>query len=70
MTKTELVNDLKRSCGGSGFITRKQVSDYFGNACPKSIDRYLRGLERVNEKYFFIPDVADNIIRYKGGIKA
>lgn len=67
MNKSELIADLKRSCGGSGFITRNQVCLYFGNSCPKSVDRYLHDLERVNAKYYFIPDVAGNIIKYRGG---
>lgn len=25
---------------------------------PKNVDKYLFGLERVDEKYYFIPDVA------------
>ena len=65
MTKTELSADLRRHGGGSGFITRKQLADYFGVAEPRAIDKYLQGLERVSDKYYFIADVSENILRYR-----
>lgn len=65
MTKAELTADLRRHCGGSGFTTRKQLADYFGVAEPRVIDRYLKGLERVSDKYYFISDVSDNIMKYR-----
>ena len=65
MTKAELREDLRRHGGGSGFITRKQLADYFGVAEPRVIDRYLEGLERVSDKYYFIGDVSDNILKFR-----
>lgn len=65
MTKTELNTDLRRHCNGSGFITRKQLADYFGRSEPRAIDKYLEGLERVSGKYFFISDVSESILRYR-----
>lgn len=65
MTKTELNSDLRRHCGGSGFITRKGVADYFGVSEPRAIDKYLEGLERVSEKYYFISDVSENILKFR-----
>lgn len=65
MTKTELSADLRRHGGGSGFITRKQLADYFGVAEPRVIDKYLEGLERVSAKYYFIGDVSDNILKHR-----
>ena len=67
MTKTELITDLRRHGGGSGFITRKQLADYFGVSEPRAIDKYLNGLERVSGKYYFIGDVSSNIINNLGG---
>ena len=65
MTKAELSADLRRHGGGSGFITRKQLADYFGVSEPRAIDKYLQGLERVSDKYYFIADVSDNILRFR-----
>lgn len=65
MTKTELSADLRRHCGGSGFITRKGVADYFGVSEPRVIDKYLQGLERVSEKYYFISDVSESIMKHR-----
>lgn len=57
MDKTELVNDMKRTYK-SAFITRQQLAQYMGKKDPHGIDKYLRGLERVDKSSFFIPDVA------------
>lgn len=58
MTKTELANDMKRFCGCS-FITRKKLADYMGKKDPHAVDKYLYGLDRVDGKDYFIPDVAN-----------
>lgn len=65
MTKAELSKDLKRHGGGAGFITRKQLADYFGVSEPRAIDKYLQGLERVSGKYYFVEDVSAQILRHK-----
>lgn len=65
MTKTELNADLRRHCGGSGFITRSQVASFFGVSEPRVIDKYLEGLERVSGKYYFIGDVSSNIMKFR-----
>lgn len=65
MTKTELSADLRRHGGGSGFITRKQLADYFGVSEPRAIDKYLEGLEKVSSKYYFIADVSENILKFR-----
>lgn len=64
MTKTELSADLRRHVGGSGFITRKGLADYFGVSEARVIDKYLHGLERVSGKYYFINDVSTNIFKF------
>ena len=66
MTKAELITDMKRSCGDSGFITRTQLKCYFGNSCPKSVDKYLQGLDRIDGKYYFVGDVAASIMNFRG----
>lgn len=65
MTKTELTADLRKFLGGSGFITRRQTADYFGVSEPRVIDKYLHGLPRISDKYYFISDVAENILKFR-----
>lgn len=62
MTKSELANDMKKFAGG-GFITKQKLADYMGIKKQGYINRYVAGLERVDNKYYFIPDVADNICK-------
>lgn len=61
MNKQALTADLRRSCGGASFITRTELTAYLGYSCPKRVDKYIKGLERLGTRYF-IPDVADRII--------
>lgn len=65
MNKADLIKDIRGSTG-SGFITRIGLARYMGASSPKSVDRYLVDLERVDGKYYFIPDVAESIIIHKG----
>lgn len=65
MTKAELTADLRRCCGGASFITRTELARYLGYSCPKRVDKYLHGLERVSKTKYFINDVAGAIISYK-----
>ena len=65
MTKQELTADMRRSCSGSSFITRTELMKYLGYNCPKRVDKYLRGLERISRTKYFIPDVSEAILRYK-----
>lgn len=64
MTKQELTADLKRYCNGASFITRTELQKYFGYACPKRVDKFLKGLERVGGRYF-ISDVSASITNFK-----
>lgn len=57
MDKQALIKDMKATFG-SAFITRNGLSQYMGIKNPQNVDQYLYGLERVNGKYYFIPDVA------------
>ena len=63
MTKSEITTDLKRYCGSS-FITRSELAKYMGYACPKRVDKFLQGLERIGTRYF-INDIVENILKYK-----
>ena len=61
MNAKKIETDIKQFVGG-GFITRQQLARYMGRRDPHSVDRYLVDLERVNGKYYFIPDVAETLI--------
>lgn len=65
MTKQELTADLRRNCNGASFITRTELASYLGYSCPKRVDKYLQGLERVSKTRYFIPDVAAKVISYR-----
>lgn len=60
MEKKELINDMTRSAGGS-FVTRQWLAGYMNLKDPKSVDRYLYGLPRLNKRYF-IGDIADVLL--------
>jgi len=61
MNRNELITDLRRCVSGGGFITRAELAAYMNLKDPKSIDRYLSGLPRINKRYF-IADIADRLL--------
>lgn len=65
VNKADIVKDM-RGLTGSGFITRIELAKYMGTNSPKSVDRYLTELERIDNKYYFIPDVAESILSRRG----
>ena len=70
MNRKDLIADMKKSVGdGQGFITLSGIAKYIGVRSHHSVDKYVNGLERINGKYYFIPDVADSILRLGGDIK-
>jgi len=62
MMKKDLVYRMEKFVNGSSFMT---LSDYasFMNFSISSAQRRLYGLERVDGKYYFIPDIAEMMIR-------
>ena len=69
MTKRELIADMQKSVGiGQGLITMSGIQKSFGAKSHHTVDKYVRGLERINNKYYFIPDVAESMLR-TGGVK-
>lgn len=68
MTKKELVADMKKHVDGASFITITGLQKYMGVRSHHSVNRYITGLERINSRYYFIPDVADSILR-AGGVR-
>lgn len=67
MNKRELTEDLK-SFVGAGFITRKDLARFMNRKDPHGVDKYLVDLERQDNKYYFIRDVAESILN-KGGYR-
>lgn len=63
MTKSELVADMRRFTG-AGLINATQLARYLGK---KNVDRerqkYLKGLRPVASKSYYIPEVAESILR-------
>lgn len=63
MQASEVKDALKKQAGGADFITVGQVGKVFGiKDYPAIKNRYLHGLECVDNKYYFIPDVVRNIM--------
>ena len=60
MKRNDLISDMKRATGSS-FISRKGLADYMSLRDAKSVDRYLSGLQCLNQRYF-IPDVVDQML--------
>ena len=61
MTKKELV-DAMTATTGSHFITKKQLAVFMGVKRSETVGQYVKDLPATNLKYYFIPDVADQII--------
>ena len=45
-----------------------EIANYLGVRSHHSVDKYVNGLDRLNGKYYFIPDVAESMLRL-GGVK-
>ena len=63
MDKRELVRDMK-TYTGSSFITKEQLRKYIGVSNNRYIDKYLKDVERLSGKYYFIPEVAGRLKEY------
>ena len=61
MEKRAVIEDMK-SFAGASFITKKKFAEYMGLGDPKHTVRWLKGLDRVDGKYYFIPDIAEVLI--------
>ena len=58
MTREELARAI-----GKPFTTRKNLAEKLGYKDAKSVDKYLRGLTKVNETRYYTYDVVDIIMR-------
>lgn len=61
MKKTDLTKDLRQFNGGSGLITRAVLARFMGIANPRHVDKYLRGKDRIDGKYYLISDIAEEL---------
>jgi len=64
MERRAVRQSMERYVGGASFITGEQFMGYFG-VSRSTAQRKLRGLERIDGKYYFIPDVVDELLRPK-----
>lgn len=60
MDRRQMITDMKAHCNGASFITKKEFAGYLGCSI-KTACRKLEGLDRFNNKYYFIRDVVDEV---------
>ncbi len=59
MKKQDLIRKMEQAAETQGFITASQFARFMGcTNISKCKYKYLSGLDRVDGKYYFIPDVA------------
>ena len=66
MLKKDLVNDMRRYVSGGGFITKKELTEYLGRKDQHYVEKFVNHLERIDGRLYFIPDVADSLLKFKG----
>lgn len=62
MCKTELVRAMRQFVGGGAFIRRYQLAAFLGRKDAHSVDKYLRGVDRIDGDLYYLQDVADRIV--------
>ena len=66
MNKQEIVRKMEQASKTQGFITAAQFTRFMGRSnVTKCKDKYLTGLERIDGKYYFIPDVAAVLLAHR-----
>lgn len=63
MKRDELMNGFKRINGRTMFVTKKDIAEAFGVKQTRTIGWVVEGLEVINGKYYFLPDVEKSIRR-------
>lgn len=58
MQKTDMIKAMEKKAG-TLFITKKGVAELFGIKDPHYAAKYLYGVEAIDGKYYFIPEVAE-----------
>lgn len=56
MERQQMVRDMRSYCNGAAFITQKEFAGFMGVSLSTA-KRKLRGLEKIDKKYYYIRDV-------------
>ena len=48
--------------GEADFITRTQLCKMFGVKKPDSVNKYVKGLKRISNKYYAVDEVAARMV--------
>jgi len=65
MDKQSIVRRFERETDGQAFITATQLAKLLGRKDSYKIkEKYLANLECIDNKLYFIPDVAQEIMRH------
>lgn len=64
MDRCEVRQSMEKFVNGASFITNEQFMGFMGIS-RSTAQRKLRGFERVDGKYYFIPDVVEELLRQK-----
>lgn len=65
MNKQELIREIKKTSNSEGFITASQFARFIGVSNVSQCKyKYLSGLDKVDDKYYFIPDVATVLMNH------
>lgn len=61
MLKSEVEKKIQQETG-QVFITKTQLAKCMGIKRAEHVDRYLDGLDKIDGKYYFVPDVAKRLM--------
>ena len=63
MTKQDYIRKMKRQADGQDpdFITKMEIARMLGIKKVDHVTRYVKGLARLNNKYYMIDEVADRM---------
>ena len=61
MTKNDLVKRMTAATGGY-FITKTQLARFIGAKRSETVRQYVDGLPVLNNRYYFIPEVAERMM--------
>lgn len=66
MNKQEIVRRFERETEGQAFITATQMAKLLGVTDTYKVKiKYLNGLDAINGKLYFIPDVAQRLMEMR-----
>ncbi len=66
MNRSQMIK-MMQQVEGQMFITRKGLATAIGVKDPHNVAEYLHGLPRLNNKYYYIPDVVDALLARVSG---